>query len=140
MLTCGFPEGWTDDSRRLKARRSPSAVSTVGSFAGFDRPMYCQSCGKELSPGASSCRACGARVFFPPSSTQPADQVDQIAAEMKRAAKELASSAAQLSQRLAVKAEAAAKDPSGSAKKAAHRVAAELDAVAKDVDRILRDL
>jgi hypothetical protein len=102
--------------------------------------MYCQSCGKELSPGASTCAACGARVFYPPVSSRASEPVDQVASELKRAAKELASSAAELSRRVAGTAENAAKDPSGTAKKAAHRVAAELDAVAKDVDRILKDL
>lgn len=102
--------------------------------------MYCQSCGKELSPGAPSCAACGARVIYPPAPSELTDQVEQIAAEVKRAAKELVSSTARLSGRLAEKAETAAKDPSGSAKKAARRVAHELDAVAKEVDRILKDL
>jgi hypothetical protein len=102
--------------------------------------MYCQSCGKELAPGATVCAACGARVFFPPPPSPSTDQVDQIAADVKRAAKDLVSSAARLSRRLADSAESAAKDPSGSAKKAGRKVAAELDAVAKEVDRIVREL
>jgi len=99
--------------------------------------MYCQNCGKELPASAASCAACGARVSYPAPSSPPADRV---ANDLKRAAKELASSAAQLSRRLAAKAETAAKDPSGSAKKAARKIAEELDAVAKEVDKILKDL
>jgi zinc ribbon protein len=102
--------------------------------------MYCQQCGKELSPGASSCAACGARIFYPPPPPPSADQGDQIVAELKQAAKDLASSAARLSRRLAEKAETVAKDPPGSAKRAARRVSEELDAVTKEVDRILKDL
>jgi hypothetical protein len=103
-------------------------------------PMYCQSCGKELPPGAGSCPACGARVFYPPPSNSATDPVERVVADMKRAAKDLASSAAHVSRRLASGAENAAKDPSGSAKKAAKKVADELDAVAKEVDKILNDL
>jgi hypothetical protein len=66
--------------------------------------------------------------------------MDPVAAELKRAINDLASSTIHLSKRLASKAESAAKDPSGSAKKAARKVAQELDAVAKEVDRILHDL
>jgi hypothetical protein len=102
--------------------------------------MYCQSCGRELAPGASSCAACGARVFYPPPPSDSSDQIDQIAAEVRKAAKELISTTARLSGQLAEKAEATAKDPSGSAKKAAHRVAKELDAVAGELDRILKGL
>ena len=55
-------------------------------------------------------------------------------------ARDLASSAAHLSRRLATEAESAAKDPSGTAKKAARRVARELDDAAKEIDKILKDL
>ena len=60
--------------------------------------------------------------------------------DTKRAAKDLASSAAKLSERLLSKAGVAAKDPKGSAKKAAKRVAHELEEAAHEIDRIVRDL
>lgn len=111
----------------------------------FDRakPMFCQNCGKELAPGATSCASCGARVFYPPPpppGSPSTDPVDQIAADLKRVAQEFASTAAQLSRRVAAKAEAAAKDPSAEAKKTARKVAQDIDAVAKEIDRLLRDL
>lgn len=102
--------------------------------------MYCQTCGKELPGGATSCPSCHATVFYPPPPPNPSDPLDQILSDVKHAASDLLAGSARLSGRLADHAEAAAKDPSGSAKKAARRVAKELDAAAKEVDRVLKGL
>jgi cell division septum initiation protein DivIVA len=102
--------------------------------------MYCPQCGKELPPGSMVCAGCGFRSS-PTSATPSAPAtLEQLLAETKHAAKDLASSTAQLSKRLISKAQTAAKDPSGSAKKVAHRAAKELEAAAREIDRILRDL
>jgi len=102
--------------------------------------MYCQQCGKELPQGSLTCAGCGFR--FAPSSAAPAApaSLEQLLSETKHAAKDLASSTAQLSKRLVSKAHTAAKDPSVSAKKVAHRAAKELEAAAREIDRILQDL
>jgi hypothetical protein len=69
-----------------------------------------------------------------------ADELEKALGETKRAARDLAISAARLTKRLLTKAEAAARDPPGSATKAARRVAKELEAASKEIDRILKDL
>jgi zinc-ribbon domain len=106
--------------------------------------MFCQHCGKELPAGAGVCPACGAVVNLPPPPgaplPPPPDSIEQIVHDLKQTSKQMASSAANLSRRMAAKAGTAAKDPTGSAKKAAHKVAEELDNVAKELDRILHDL
>jgi predicted nucleic acid-binding Zn-ribbon protein len=99
--------------------------------------MYCQNCGKELPTSTVSCPACGAEVFYP---VPPSRPIEDVVDDLKRAAKDLAANAVQLSRSLATKADAVAKDPTGSAKKAANKVAAELDEVAKEIDRIFKDL
>jgi uncharacterized protein Yka (UPF0111/DUF47 family) len=101
--------------------------------------MFCQNCGKKLSAEALSCTACGAVVPGVHVNSSPAS-FSELLAETRRAARNLASSTAQLSKHLASKAQRAAKDPSGSAKKAVHRLAKELDAAAREIDKILKDL
>jgi len=101
--------------------------------------MNCQQCGKELLQGSPTCAGCGFRSA--PSSAAPAPaSLEQLLSEAKHAARDLASSTAQLSKRLVSKAQSAAKDPSGSAKKVAHRAAKELEAAAREINRILEDL
>jgi uncharacterized Zn finger protein (UPF0148 family) len=103
--------------------------------------MYCQRCGAVLPAGTMTCPACGFAPAAAPA-TEPAApaSLEQLLAETKHAAKDLATSTAQLSKRLLTKARTAAKDPSGSAKKVAHRAAKELEAAAREIDRILKDL
>jgi hypothetical protein len=110
--------------------------------------MYCSQCGGAIPPGALTCPACGAAVIAARAPTSassaptvpPPASLEQLLAETKHAAKDLAVSTARLSKRLLTKAENAAKDPSGSAKKVAHRTAKELEAAAREIDRILKDL
>jgi uncharacterized Zn finger protein (UPF0148 family) len=106
-----------------------------------ERSMNCAQCGAGLSEGATTCPSCGAAVVRPAATPAPGPaSLDQLLAETKRAAKDLASSTAQLSKRLLTKAETAAKDPAAAAKKVARRAAKELEAAAREVDRILKDL
>ncbi len=103
--------------------------------------MYCQWCGTPLPPGAESCPHCAnpgaAEASVGPTRSDP---VDQLVADAKHAAKDLAVATARLSKRLLSKAEVAAKDPSGSAKRAARRAAKELDRAAEELDQLLRKL
>jgi signal transduction histidine kinase len=66
--------------------------------------------------------------------------IDQTVEELKRAAKDLATASARLSQRLLEKAGTAAKDPKGTARRAAETASHELDAAANEIRRLLRDL
>lgn len=102
--------------------------------------MNCPRCGTSLPPGTMTCTSCGAAVARATASPPEPASLEQLLAETKRAAKDLASSTAQLSKRLLTKAQTVAKDPSGSAKKIAHRTAEELEAAAREIDRILKDL
>lgn len=101
--------------------------------------MNCPQCGAALPPAAANCPSCGTKVdrATPP---PPPASLEQLLGETKRAARDLASSTAQLSKRLLTKAEIVAKDPTKSAKKVAQRAAKELEAAAREVDRILKDL
>jgi uncharacterized Zn finger protein (UPF0148 family) len=103
--------------------------------------MNCAHCGAGLAEGATTCPSCGAAVtrLTPPPPPAPAS-FDELLADTKRAAKDLAASTARLSRQLLVKAETAAKNPPAAAKKVAHRAAKELEAAAREVDRILKDL
>jgi cell division septum initiation protein DivIVA len=69
-----------------------------------------------------------------------AETFDQVVADARRAAKDLASATGQLVDRLAAKADRAAKDPSGSAKRGARRVADELERARVQIEKILDDL
>jgi hypothetical protein len=102
--------------------------------------MYCQSCGKELPTGSATCPFCGFAAPAPGRRAGSSSSLDDVLFETKRAAQDLASSAAKLSERLLTKAGYAAKDPKGSAKKAVKRVAEELEGAAREIDRIVRDL
>lgn len=104
--------------------------------------MYCQHCGQELPSGALTCPSCGAATPAGASRSggSPPPSLEDVLSETKRAAQDLAASAARLSERLLSKAGVAAKDPKGSAKKAVKRVAKELEGAAREVDRIVRDL
>ena len=103
--------------------------------------MNCTQCGGLLPESATSCPSCGAAVTHsaPPAAIGSAS-LDRLLADTKRAAKDLASSTAELSKRLLSKAETAAKNPPAAAKKVAQRAAKELEAAAQEVDRILKDL
>jgi methyl-accepting chemotaxis protein len=68
------------------------------------------------------------------------NSVEEIVADAKRAAKDLASATLRLSRHLIDKAEHAARDPSASAKKAMRRVSEELHEAGKEVERLLRKL
>ena len=104
-------------------------------------PMFCQNCGKELPAGSSACPACGYPVAPPRSTARSAgDTLDDAIADLRRAAGEVAQSAASLSRRVADKAAQAAKDPTGSAKRVTRKVADELDRAAKEIEKTLRDL
>ena len=99
--------------------------------------MYCAQCGHELPTGASACPSCHA----PAAGAHPvADSFDQVVADAKRAAKDLASATGQLAERIAAKADRAAKDPTGSARRGARKVANELDKARKEIEKILNDL
>ena len=104
--------------------------------------MYCQQCGHELPPGANNCPACGSQVVPPAHSHRSGAtlNLDEAIADAKKAAKDLVSITAQLSERLAAKAERVAKDPSGSAKRGVRRMATELDKARKEIDKILNNL
>jgi hypothetical protein len=103
--------------------------------------MYCSNCGKELPAGATSCPACGYAVGSPRSTgARVGDTLDDAIGDLRRAADELAQSAANLSKRVVSHAGAAAKDPSGSARKAAKKVADELHRISSDIEQTLRDL
>ncbi len=103
--------------------------------------MYCQWCGTLLPPGAESCPHCaGPGATGSSAGSTRSDPVDQLVADAKHAAKDLAVATARLSKRLLSKAEVAAKDPSGSAKKAVRRAAKELDRAAEELDQLLRKL
>ena len=103
--------------------------------------MYCQWCGTLLPPGAESCPHCaGPGATGSAAGSVRSDSVDQLVADAKHAAKDLAVATARLSKRLLSKAEVAAQDPSGSAKKAARRAAKELDRAAEELDQLLRKL
>jgi len=102
--------------------------------------MNCQQCGRELPQGSLTCAGCGFRSAPPPAAPVAPASLQQLLSETKHAAKDLASSTAQLSKRLVSKAQTAVKDPSGSAKKVARRAAKELEAAAHEIDRILQDL
>jgi uncharacterized Zn finger protein (UPF0148 family) len=103
--------------------------------------MNCAQCGAGLPEGATTCPSCGAAVVRPTAAPAPPPaSLEQLLAETRQAAKNLASSTAQLSKRMLTKAESAAKDPTAAAKKVAQRAAKELEAAAREVDRILRDL
>jgi cell division septum initiation protein DivIVA len=102
--------------------------------------MNCPQCGKEIPAGSPTCPACGFFTVPHPPTGSTAESVDQAVADLKRAAKELARSAAALSGRVVDKAGDAAKDPKGSAKKVTRKVAQELDKASKEIERILRDL
>ena len=99
--------------------------------------MYCQHCGHELPGGSRTCPSCHAPVGVSKSSDL---SFDQVVADAKRAAKDLASVTAQIAHRLAGKADRAAKDPSGSAKRGARRLADELDKARIEIEKILNDL
>jgi uncharacterized Zn finger protein (UPF0148 family) len=101
--------------------------------------MFCQSCGKEIPPGAVQCPACGASVPQHPVGAEPAS-LRQLLEETRRAAHDLAQSSAELTKRVASKVDTAAKNPSESAKRAVQRVAKELDAAAHEIEQILKDL
>jgi uncharacterized Zn finger protein (UPF0148 family) len=102
--------------------------------------MFCQQCGKELSQGSLTCANCGAVTSASTGAPAPPASLEQLLSETKRAAKDLASSTAQLSKRMLSKARTAAKNPPDSAKKVVHRAAKELEAAAREIDRILQDL
>jgi cell division septum initiation protein DivIVA len=102
--------------------------------------MFCPQCGKEIPSGSPTCPACGYLAVPQPASKSSPDSIDDVVAELKRAAKDLARSAAALSGRVVDKAGDAAKDPKGSAKRVTRKVAQELDHASKEIERILRDL
>jgi cell division septum initiation protein DivIVA len=101
--------------------------------------MYCQWCGAELPAGAAKCPKCGKATSSASGPTGTQD-FDQIIADAKRAAKDLTTAAAQLTQRLGSKMQAAADDPKGSAHRVARRVAKELDAAREEIEKALREL
>lgn len=103
--------------------------------------MNCTKCGAGLPQGATSCPSCGASVAGAAPAPGPAPaSLEELLSETKRAAKDLASSTAQLSKRLFTRAETATKEPRVTAKKVAQRAAKELEAAAREVERILKDL
>jgi HEPN domain-containing protein len=103
--------------------------------------MYCQGCGRELPTGNLTCPACGFSNHAPGTAAPPpASSVEDLVADLKRTAKELARDAAKLSQRVVDKAGEVARDPPKSAKRVSKKVAEELDKAAKEIDRIIRDL
>jgi hypothetical protein len=102
--------------------------------------MYCQKCGQELPEGKFTCSTCGARTVPSGRLAQTGASFDQAVADAKSAAQALASTTAQLSQRLAAKAERAAKDPAGSAARGARRLSDELEKARKEIERILEEL
>jgi zinc-ribbon domain len=101
--------------------------------------MFCPWCGSELPVGAAACPKCG-RVATGGSAPETTSDFDQIVADAKRAAKDLASAAARLTERLAAGVEATAEDPKGSAHRVTRRVAKELEAARKEIEKALRDL
>ena len=103
--------------------------------------MYCPRCGAVLPAGALTCPACGSDSRAAPTTSPMAPaSFEELLAETKHAAQDLATSTAQLSKRLLIKARAAAKDPSGTATKVARRTGKGLEATAREIDRILKDL
>ena len=68
------------------------------------------------------------------------NSLDDAIGDLRRAADELAHSAANLSKRVVDHAGRAAKDPSSAAKKAAKKVADELHRISSDLEETLRDL
>lgn len=103
--------------------------------------MYCQGCGRELPSGVLTCPACGFATSVPGAAPSArTGSVDELVADLKRTAKELARDAAKLSQRAVDKAGEVARDPSNAAKRVSKKVADELDKAAQEIDRILRDL
>lgn len=102
--------------------------------------MFCPQCGKEIPSGSPTCPACGYLAVPHAPSKGSTGSINDTVAELKRAAKELAQSAAALSGRVVDKAGDAAKDPKGSAKRVTRKVAQELDKASQEIERILRDL
>jgi len=103
--------------------------------------MYCQGCGRELPSGVLTCPGCGFANQDPgATSSARTGSVDELVADLKRTAKELARDAAKLSQRAVDKAGEVARDPPKTAKRVSKKVAEELDKAAQEIDRILREL
>jgi hypothetical protein len=100
-----------------------------------NHPVNCAACQGELPNGASFCPHCGARV----GGTLGA-QVDRIADETERAAKEFADAAVRFADRSMDRAERAAKDPPAAARKALERSSEELDKARKKIQQALHDL
>jgi signal transduction histidine kinase len=101
--------------------------------------MFCAQCGKEIPAGITTCPACG---FSTAGSAggRSATTIHEMVNEARRAARDLADAANELTRHVKSGAEAAKRDPKGTTKRAIHRAAKELESAVDEVDRLLQRL
>ncbi len=101
--------------------------------------MFCAQCGKELPTGADPCPACG---FSPGGGarTSSSTTIHEMVNEARRAARELADAASDLTRQVKKEARAAQKDPKGTTQRAIRRAAKELESAVDEVDRLIKKL